>query len=354
MTKENKKSTDPSDTLSESKLWDEIIKALVYNMPDQLFPLIQEIYGISYPKGTSVQFLSTEQPQIPAGASLTSQFMDLTVLINGTDYYHLECQMKNDHQMVIRMLSYDLHFAMQYCAGEDTTNGEMILHFPRSVVLYPEKNSRIPDHLRCRIIFQDNSEHLYQIPTVKMQEYSLEEIRNKHLILFIPYVLLRLRPELRKHKQINKDELTSLVSSVIVMLDEEVKLHNITEAQRSDVIDLFMRASKKIFKNYPEYRKEVSAMTELKIKTLSMQVAEKVDEIVPKLVAEQVAEIVPQRVAEQVAEIVPQRVAEQVAEQTAEKDAELEKQRAEIAAQQAEIQSLRKKIAKLAASKNPQ
>lgn len=175
-----------------------------------------------------------------------------------------------------------------------------------------------------------------------MQEYSLEEIRNKHLILFIPYVLLRLRPELRKHKQINKDELTSLVSSVIVMLDEEVKLHNITEAQRSDVIDLFMRASKKIFKNYPEYRKEVSAMTELKIKTLSMQVAEKVDEIVPKLVAEQVAE--------QVAEIVPQRVAEQ----TAEKDAELEKQRAEIAAQQAEIQSLRKKIAKLAASKNPQ
>lgn len=175
-----------------------------------------------------------------------------------------------------------------------------------------------------------------------MQEYSLEEIRNKHLILFIPYVLLRLRPELRKYKQINKDELTSLVSSVIVMLDEEVKLHNITEAQRSDVIDLFIRASKKIFKNYPEYRKEVSAMTELKIKTLSMQVAEKVDEIVPKLVAEQVAE--------QVAEIVPQRVAEQ----TAEKDAELEKQRAEIAAQQAEIQSLRKKIAKLAASKNPQ
>ena len=182
----------------------------------------------------------------------------------------------------------------------------------------------------------------------------MEEIRNKHLILFIPYVLLRLRPELRKYKQINKDELTSLVSSVIVMLDEEVKLHNITEAQRSDVIDLFIRASKKIFKNYPEYRKEVSAMTELKIKTLSMQVAEKVDEIVPKLVAEQVAEqvaeIVPQRVAEQVAEIVPQRVAEQ----TAEKDAELEKQRAEIAAQQAEIQSLRKKIAKLAASKNPQ
>ena len=101
-------------TLTEPMLWDEIMKALVYTMPEQLFPLIEEVYGITYPKGTSVQFLSTEQPVFPNNTeeAVTSQFMDLSVLIAGTDYYHIECQMKNDHQMVIRMLSYDLHFAM--------------------------------------------------------------------------------------------------------------------------------------------------------------------------------------------------------------------------------------------------
>ncbi|MBO5470565.1 MAG: hypothetical protein J6A03_12625, partial [Lachnospiraceae bacterium] len=207
------------------------------------------------------------------------QFMDLSVLINGTDYYHIECQMKNDHQMVIRMLSYDLHFAMQHCETEQDAAGEMILRFPRSVVLYPEKNRKIPDRLRCRIIFQDGSEHTYQVPTVKMQDYTLEEIQQKHLILFIPYVLLRLRPQLESRNGIRKEELTSLVNSVIVILNEEVQLRNITELQQKDILELFNRASKKIFTHYPEYRREVSSMTELKIKTLSMQLAEKDEQL---------------------------------------------------------------------------
>ena len=271
-------------TLTEPMLWDEIMKALVYTMPEQLFPLIEEVYGITYPKGTTVQFLSTEQPVFPNNTeeAFTSQFMDLSVLIAGTDYYHIECQMKNDHQMVIRMLSYDLHFAMQHCEAEQDAAGEMILHFPRSVVLYPEKNGKIPDRLCCRIIFQDNSEHTYQVPTVRMQDYSMEEIQRKHLILFLPYVLLRLRPQLESRNRINKEELTSLVNFVIVILNEEVQLGNITELQQKDILELFNRASKKIFTHYPEYQREVSSMTELKIKTLSMQLAEKDEQLAEK------------------------------------------------------------------------
>ncbi|MDD5999783.1 MAG: hypothetical protein PUC55_08825 [Lachnospiraceae bacterium] len=271
-------------TLTEPMLWDEIMKALVYTMPEQLFPLIEEVYGITYPKGTAVQFLSTEQPVFPnnTAEAFTSQFMDLSVLINGTDYYHIECQMKNDHQMVIRMLSYDLHFAMQHCETEQDATGEMILYFPRSVVLYPEKNGKIPDKLCCRIIFQDNSVHTYQVPTVKMQDYSMEEIQRKHLILFLPYVLLRLRPQLENHNRIKKEELTYLVNSVIVILNEEVQLGNITELQQKDILELFNRASKKIFTHYPEYQREVSSMTELKIKTLSMQLAEQEEQLAEK------------------------------------------------------------------------
>ena len=277
-------------TLTEPMLWDEIMKALVYTMPEQLFPLIEEVYGITYPKGTSVQFLSTEQPVFPNNTeeAFTSQFMDLSVLIAGTDYYHIECQMKNDHQMVIRMLSYDLHFAMQHCEAEQDATGEMILHFPRSVVLYPEKNGKIPDRLCCRIIFQDDSEHTYQVPTVKMQDYSMEEIQRKHLILFLPYVLLRLRPQLESRNGIKKEELTSLVNSVILILNEEVQLGNITELQQKDILELFNRASKKIFTHYPEYQREVSSMTELKIKTLSMRLAEQEEQLAEK--DEQLAE----------------------------------------------------------------
>ncbi|MDE6744625.1 MAG: hypothetical protein K2J95_12155 [Lachnospiraceae bacterium] len=47
--------------------------------------------------------------------------MDIALLVGGTDYYHLECQMKNDHEMVIRMFAYDVHFAITHtrCSVSD-------------------------------------------------------------------------------------------------------------------------------------------------------------------------------------------------------------------------------------------
>ena len=59
------------------KLWDEILKAIVDAMPEQLFPLFKEIYGKDYPKGTSITLLATESstyqesPDTPPGSRLS-------------------------------------------------------------------------------------------------------------------------------------------------------------------------------------------------------------------------------------------------------------------------------------------
>ena len=71
--------------------------------------------------------------------------------------------MRNEKEMVIRMFAYDFHVAMRYMISEDQTSGELVMHFPRSTVIYPEKNRNLPEILRCRILFQDGSEHIYQI-----------------------------------------------------------------------------------------------------------------------------------------------------------------------------------------------
>ena len=89
-----------------------------------------------------------------------STLMDIALLVAGTDYYHLECQMKNNKEMVIRMFAYDVRFAITHSKTVDEDIEEIMLYFPRSVVIYPEKNDAVPDHLQCRIIFQDNSEHI--------------------------------------------------------------------------------------------------------------------------------------------------------------------------------------------------
>ena len=43
-----------------TRLWDEILKAIVDAMPEQLFPLFKEVFGKEYPKGTPIILLATE------------------------------------------------------------------------------------------------------------------------------------------------------------------------------------------------------------------------------------------------------------------------------------------------------
>lgn len=156
-------------------------------MPHRLFPLFQEAFGKVYPKGTSIQLLQTEYP-IPdkqKSEKLTSIYSDITLLINGSNLYHL----KNEKDMIARMIEYNFYFAVRHGIQMEAPN-IYTLHFPNSTVLYPEKNDNLPDHLICRVIFPDGSIHQYQVPTIKIQTYSLDDIREKHLTMFLPFKLL--------------------------------------------------------------------------------------------------------------------------------------------------------------------
>lgn len=290
----HKKTMQNPAVIDGEKLWDEILKAIVSVMPSQLFPLFKEVYGREYPKDTPIVVLGSETSSFqedskePPGSTL----MDIALLVAGTDYYHLECQMKNDNEMVIRMFAYDVRFAMTHSKAMDTDTGEITLYFPRSVVIYPEKNNAIPDHLKCRVIFQDNSEHIYKIPTVKNQTYSLKEIKEKHLTLFIPYSILRLRPLLKagcKHP-LTQNELTEFVGEAILVLKEELHDGYLTEREYNDYVRLFHFAVDRVLRRHSQMREEVHRMTEPLIKLPSMIVDELQAEI-----ADQKAEIAQQQ-----------------------------------------------------------
>lgn len=263
--------------LTEKKLWDEITKAISFGMTHRLLPVIKEAYGREYPPGTSIQLLSTEHTTYldAPGENPSSKLMDIAILVDGTDFYHIESQMDNDHQMVIRMIAYDLHFAIQHSTMEDELTREIIIHFPQSMVIYPEPNRSIPDKLQCRLIFPDRSQHIYQLPTVRIQSYSLKEIQEKHLDFFIPFTLLRFRPLLgNKKKILTARELTDFVEQLIVILKAEVETGVLTQLECQDYINLLLKASAHIFHNHPAYHKEVLKVTEPLIKLPSMEIRE--------------------------------------------------------------------------------
>ena len=310
-----------------SKLWDEILKAIISVMPSQLFPLFKEVYGREYPEGTTIIVLSSETSSFQENNAVPprSSLMDISLLVAGTDYYHLECQMKNDKEMGIRMFAYDVRFAITHTKTVAENTGEITLYFPRSVVIYPEQNNAIPEHLQCRVVFQDNSEHIYKIPTVKVQTYSLEEIRRKHLTLFIPYTVLRLRPKLAPniaHKLTYK-ELTGFVEKVILVLEEELSAGYLSERDYHNYVRLFRFAINRVLAKYPHMREEVDQMMEHAIKLPS----EIWDELESEL-ADKKAEIEDKK-----AELEDKKA------EISKMKAELENKQAEIAARDSELAS---------------
>lgn len=284
-------------TTDAEKLWDEILKAIVERMPKQILPLIKDVFGITYPDDVKITLLPTETtlPQDKDFRKLTSIYSDIALKIN-SDIYHLECQIKNDSDMSIRMIKYDFHLGLSARSSRDLDDNTIV--FPKSVVIYPSPEENIPDELVCHLLFPDGTCHDYTVPTVKVQKYSLEEIRQKHLTLFLPYRLLQFRPRLKsKTNPVTEDELTEFTNGIILILKEELDSGRLTQLEYEDYIELIDKSAKRVFYRHKALEEQVISMTKSMITLPSeryeiyeRQLAEKDAEIL-KLSNEKDAEI---------------------------------------------------------------
>lgn len=274
-----------SPTQLEDQLWDEIFKVISHKMPSQLIPLLNEAFQKQYPLDTPIEFLSTEyitRKRRKSKKKYPSIYTDIVIRVNHTDIYHLECQMRHSKVMIMRMLEYDFSVALQYGIGT-TSSDEISLHFPKSCVLYPVKNKRIPEFLTCIITFPDGYTYRYQVPTVKVPSYSLSEVAGKHLTILLPFLLLRFRPRLKSSANpLTKEELTEYVKQIIVILHNELSQGNLTENQCRQYIELINMSADQIFSHNDDLVQEVHAMTrpliELsddKIERLTLQLKKK-------------------------------------------------------------------------------
>ena len=145
-------------------------------MPEQLFPLIKEIHGKVYEKGTEISPLATEfSVQRSDTKEITSIRADITVLVDKKDIYHFECEIENDGTMVMRMFEYDVHIALSY--------------------------SEIADE---------------------------EEIKEKHLCVLIPFLPLRFRkkmPPVKKNCSVTKEESTPFYEEIILLLEVLIMIY---------------------------------------------------------------------------------------------------------------------------------
>ena len=236
------------------KIYDDIFRTLCEKNPHLLIPLINEVFHQNYKMTDQIELMSGEHHVMKDNQeSLDQRITDSTIHI-GDKIYHLECQSNPDGSMILRMVEYDFHIALENAMP---TKFGYEMKFPESAVLYLRHTKNTPDEIQMKITFPQNVSVTYRVPVIKVQQYSGEDILEKGLSFLIPYCIL-------KYEQIKQGESLKEIST------EYRKLHQgmikardagiLNEYDISNIIDFTTRLTEHLFKENLEAKREVNAV----------------------------------------------------------------------------------------------
>ncbi|MBP3489631.1 MAG: hypothetical protein J6K53_14760 [Roseburia sp.] len=177
-----------------STIYDDVLRTIQERHPELLIPLVNEVFHTSYPVNEKVTRLPEEYQK------LVSKVVADSCSVIGNRVYHVECQSTKDGRMMLRMAEYDFMIAL---ANVGKYSGHYRLQMPKSCILYLRGEAGIPEEDELEIELADGQVVTYHVPSVKLEKYTLNEIFEKNLLIFLPYYIMRYE---KKFNEIAQDE----------------------------------------------------------------------------------------------------------------------------------------------------
>ena len=244
-------------------IFDDVFRTMVEKLPYLTVPLINEVFETSYPENVEITQLRNEHQQ-ENGEIITDCCLKI-----GRKLYHIECQSIDDTTMAIRMIEYDFAIAIE---NAQKINRRYRIEFPRSCVIYLRSNKNTPDSLEVEVIFPDGKMHLYEIPTVKMENYTKDSIFEKNLLMLLPFYVMRYEKEAHNFSE-NPEKMQQLLNEY-----EEIRRRlneELVEERKSDLCadltDWIVRIADYIFRNEDAARKGINGIMRGKVLKLKSE-----------------------------------------------------------------------------------
>lgn len=167
-------------------VFDDVFRTIIEKMPELVIPVINEVFATSYEYDEKITYYKNEH-QSKKGKVITDSCLGIKNRL-----YHIECQSNVDNTMILRMIEYDFAIALE---NADKKEGYYEMEFPRSCVLYLRHNSKTPEILKMKVKIPGGESFDYEIPIVKVQRYTKDEIFQKRLLMFLPFYIMRYEKE---------------------------------------------------------------------------------------------------------------------------------------------------------------
>lgn len=167
--------------------YDDVFRTLLNDCSSLVIPIINEVFGEHYSGQERIIFSPNEHFPNQQNGNEDECVTDTSFKIEGagTKKYHLECQSTPDSSMLVRFFEYDTQIALD----EGEIKGTVLtVTLPHSAVLFLRHRPSTPDRMKIRIATPGGTVE-YNISVMKSQQYSLEEIFRKNLLMLIPFYI---------------------------------------------------------------------------------------------------------------------------------------------------------------------
>lgn len=180
--------------MSEMKALNEIAFQILQKHKRQVIPLIN-LYNqyVALPHismDAEIELLNEDNQKADVMREWEPFCSELIIRINHKYLYHIEIHKAKDDNMIVRMVEYDMKIAARHSLHK-LSDSAYEMEIPNPVVLFMSDTEDIPRAISYSMTFPDGSVHYCEVPTIRIPEYTLNEIREHRLFLFLPYAILK-------------------------------------------------------------------------------------------------------------------------------------------------------------------
>lgn len=231
--------------MESSTIFDDVFRTMLEKMPQLAVPLINEVFGTSYPEDVKI-IQKRNEHQTKNGRIITDSH-----LLIANRIYHIECQSTDDSTMVIRMIEYDFAISLEQVQKE---NGRYRMYFPQSCVLYL-RGIKKRDAISVEIVMPNGGTVEYTVPVVQVQEFTCDDMLRKRLLFLLPYHVIKYEQE--KDLDTDREKWKEFLDECkkIESYLEENFLEKGNEKSYRDMIELIIRIADHVFRDNEKVRK---------------------------------------------------------------------------------------------------
>ena len=239
-------------------MYDGAFRTILNDCRKLIIPVINEIFREEYTGEEKIEFLPNEHFLDQQDEADKERITDTNFRVIGkiTKKYHLECESSlPDGKITIRLFEYDAQIALD--EGE-VTEETLTVTFPNTAVLYLRNYKKTPDKMKYVIVTPGGTVK-YDIPLMKVQNYTLDDIFEKRLLLLIPFYIFSHEknfPEYNSNEQ-KLEKLKSEYRYILERLDELEQQGVIGAFDKRTIIELSSDVLKEIAQKYGNVQKGV-------------------------------------------------------------------------------------------------